>query len=94
MAKLFNVRLDPGRLRKVRRLRDAGIRFSDLVRDAIDAQYDHVSRARVSEDPAAVVANILERHPDPADAPAREYDVHDAQAARRAIRQRPKRGAR
>ena len=90
VAKLFNVRLDPARLRKVRRLRDAGIKFSDVVRDAIDVRYDEVSRAPSATDPGAVIASIFERYPDPPDLPAREYDVHDGRAARRAVLQKLK----
>jgi hypothetical protein len=86
VPKLYNVRLDETRSRKVRRLRESGCTLSDVVRDAIDARYEALGQPGRGVDPAAVVAGILERYPDdPADA-EREYDVHDGVAARRAVR--------
>lgn len=90
-SRLYNVRLDEKRSRKVRKLRESGRTLSDVVRDAIDAQYDAVIHP-TAVDPAAVVARILDRFPDPAGLPARGYDVHDRRSARagigRALRRR------
>lgn len=84
-TRLVNVRLDEERLRKARRLRESGIALSDLVREAIDARFEQVARARTARDARAIIDRIFERHPDPADLPARDYDVHDRAAARKAI---------
>jgi hypothetical protein len=86
MSKLYNVRLDERRSRKVRKLRESGYALSDVVREAIDAKYDALAASGRPVDPAAVVAGILERYPDLPAAPRRSYDVHDSHAARRAVR--------
>ena len=90
---LVNVRLDPERLRKVRKLRQSGIALSDLVREAVDQRY---ASLRASPEPGAVrraLAQILQRHPDdPAPVTPRGYDVADAQQARAAIRRSLRRG--
>ena len=85
MARLVNVRLDEQRLRKAAKLRARGVALSDLVREAIDARYDHVIRCGNREDPGAVLARIFEEWPDPADLEPRGYDVHERQQARAAI---------
>ena len=84
-SKLFNVRLDDKRVRKARRLRESGRNLSDVVREAIDTEYGALVKPTAATDPAGVVAAIIDRFPDPQDLPARDYDVHDAGAARRAI---------
>ena len=38
-SNLINVRLDSERLRKVRKLRERGVRLSDVVREAIDERF-------------------------------------------------------
>lgn len=86
-SRLYNVRLDDKRLRKVRKIREAGRNLSDVVRDAIDTQYDALHRQAGAGDPASVVARILEQFPDPADLPPRDYDVHDRRAAAAGIAQ-------
>ena len=82
--RLVNVRLDAARLRKAQVLRRRGIALSDVVREAIDARYGQLESAPRS-DVTAMVRRIFDEHPDPADLPERGYDVHDRQAARRAI---------
>ena len=85
-SRLTNVRLDEARLRKVRRLRASGIALSDVVREAIDARHDALTRQASRRNAADIVRAILEAHPDPANLKARSYDVHDRAAARGAIR--------
>ena len=93
-SKLVNVRLDPERVRKARRLREDGVSLSDVVREAIDEQYARLG-AQTGRDAARIVGRVFERFPDPPGLPPRPYDVHDRRAARRAIQQRlRKRGAR
>jgi hypothetical protein len=87
-TRLVNVRLDVDRLRKARRLRARGITLSDVVREAIDRQYDALESASPPLDAKAIARRIFEEHPDPPDLPPRGYDVHDARAARAAIRGR------
>ena len=82
--RLVNVRLDAARLRKAQVLRRRGIALSDVVREAIDARYGQLQAAPRS-DVKATVSRIFDEHPDPADLPERDYDVHDRHAARRAI---------
>jgi hypothetical protein len=89
-SRLVNVRLDDARLRKVRRLRDQGVPLADLVREAIDTKYGELA-GPAAEHASDVVRRILEAHPDPDRPPSRDYDVHDRQAARSAIRRRLKR---
>lgn len=93
-TRLVNVRLDADRLRKVKRLRARGVTLSDLVREAIDERYDAVESASAPVDPASLARRILEDHPDPPGLPSRDYDVHDARAARTAIVKRLGRRAR
>lgn len=87
-SRLINVRLDAERLRKAQRLREKGIALSDVVREAIDARYADVTARDERGAAGDILAGILARLPDPPDLPARTYDVHDAGAARRAIRTR------
>ena len=89
--RLINVRLDAERLRKAQRLRDKGIALSDVVREAIDARYGEIAARDERGAAGDIVAGILAKFPDPPDLPAREYDVHDATAARRAVRARARR---
>jgi hypothetical protein len=84
-SRLLNVRLDPDRLRKARRLRAAGVVLSDLVREAIDARFDAIGQPITARGVAAAIAGILERYPDPTGLPASSYDVHVAAAARAAV---------
>jgi hypothetical protein len=83
-SRLVNVRLDADRLRKAQTLRKRGVALSDVVREAIDARYGELQSAP-RHDAQAVIRRIFEEHPDPADLPSRDYDVHDRAAARRGI---------
>ena len=84
---LVNVRLDEGRLRKVRRLRAHGIAMSDVVREAIDARFDALTQVRPTTDAAAILARILVQHPEPTGfKPPAARDVHDRHTAQRLIR--------
>jgi len=87
-ARLVNVRLDADRLRKARRLRARGITLSDVVREAIDRQYDALESAAAPLDAQELARRIFDDHPDPPNLPPRGYDVHDARAARAAMRKR------
>jgi post-segregation antitoxin (ccd killing protein) len=85
-SRLVNVRLDEERLRKARRLRQRGVTLSELVREAIDARFDDLTAVTTAGGGRAIVARLLEEHPDPPDLPPRPYDVHDSREARAAIR--------
>ena len=85
-SRLVNVRLDGARLRKVRRLREDGVVFSDVVRDAIDLRFEELRGRAARRDVSAILARVFEQYPDPPGLRARSYDVHDRRAARRAIR--------
>ena len=87
-SRLINVRLDADRLRKARILRERGVPLSDVVREAIDERYGALRDADSDTDMRLLVSSIFERFPDPADLPARRYDVHDGKAARAAIRRK------
>jgi hypothetical protein len=69
-------------------LRARGVVLSDLVREAIDARVDALEKAAAPGRARALVARMLEQHPDPDDLPPRDYDVHDRRAARAAVRRR------
>ena len=88
---LVNVRLDSDRVRKVRTLRQCGIKLSDLVREAIDARFLRI-RNKSRADVKALIRRIFEQYPDPLSLPPRDYDVHDRRAARQAIVGRLRRG--
>jgi len=90
-SRLVNVRLDEHRVRKARRLRETGIRLSDVVREAIDARFEAVERSVTAPDVSAAIARIHQQYPDPAGLPARSYDVHDRTTSRAAIVRRLKR---
>jgi len=87
-SRLINVRLDEERLRKVQRLRQEGVVLSDLVRAAIDAKYEALSAGDETLDAEELIGRLFAAYPDPAELPARGYDVHDRRAAREAIRRR------
>ena len=84
-SRLVNVRLDERRLKRARKLRAKGITLSDLVRDAIDRQYEQLVKSGDRRDIDAIMTEIYERYPDPSGLHPRDYDVHDRRAARRAI---------
>lgn len=85
-SKLLNVRLDAARLHKAKRLRERGITLSDVVREAIDSRYDELTGQASDRGAVAIVQEILAADPDPDTVRPRTYDVHDAHAARKAIR--------
>ena len=87
-TRLFNVRLDERRFERARRLRAEGIRLSDLVRDAIDRQYEQLVKSSRRRDVDAIMREIYEQYPDPPGLLPRDYDVHDRGEARRAIRRK------
>jgi hypothetical protein len=83
-SRLINVRLDSERFRKAQRLREHGVRLSDVVREAIDDRFLRL-RSEPEPDVKTLIRRIFERYPDPPDLPPRSYDVHDRRAARQAI---------
>jgi hypothetical protein len=87
-SRLVNVRLDESRLKKARRLRAGGIALSDLIREAIDTQYDRLVQSAKERDVEAIMKEIYARYPDPPGLPPRGYDVADRVAARNAIQQK------
>jgi hypothetical protein len=90
-SRLVNVRLDGARLRKVRKLREGGLVFSDVVRDAIDQRFDELRSRTARRDVTAILARVFDQYPDPPGLPARSYDVHDRRSASRAIRRKLRR---
>ncbi len=87
-SQLINVRLDAERARKARTLRERGIRLSDVVREAIDERFLRL-RSEPRADVKTLIERIFEKYPDgPGGLPPRDYDVHDAEAARRSIRRK------
>ena len=92
---LLNVKLKPDDVRMAQALRREGIIISDVVRDAIRAEYQQrigqrASRRRASD----IMADIYTMYPDPPRLPPRRYDVHDARTARRTILTALRRSAR
>jgi hypothetical protein len=90
-SRLVNVRLDTGRLRKARKLREQGVAFSDLVREAIDRRFEELTKPDKPLDVKAIMTRIFERYPDPSNLPPRTYDVQDRKDAREAILQKLRR---
>ena len=81
-GRLVNVRLDEKRLERARKLRARGIVLSDLIREAIDKEYERLSQVSTRRDVEAIMKQIYERYPDPPDLPPREYDVHNRAEAK------------
>ncbi|MBI4475092.1 MAG: hypothetical protein HY646_20665 [Acidobacteria bacterium] len=84
-TRLVNVRLDRQRLERARRLRAKGITLSDLVRDAIDREYQRLVEAARNGNVEEIMNEIYRVYPDPPGMPARDYDVHNSAKARAAI---------
>ena len=84
-TRLVNVRLDEQRIQRARRLRSQGITLSDLVREAIDQRYEQLQQSAKRRDVDVIMNEIYDRHPDPPNLRARNYDVHDRRQARKAI---------
>ena len=84
----MNVRLDERRLERARRLRASGIPLSDLVREAIDRQYEELIKPSTPRDIVGIMKEIYAQFPDPPGPPglpSRGYDIHDRRQARQAI---------
>ena len=62
--------------------------MSDVVRDAIDERFARLGSADAPRDVRTIVTQVLAAYPDPPDLPRRSYDVHDRNAARRAIQRK------
>src|SRR5205809_1573594 len=84
-GRLVNVRLDERRLERARRLRASGIPLSDLVREAIDRQYEELIKPSTPRDIVGIMKEIYTQFPDPPGLPLRGYDIHDRRQARQAI---------
>ena len=84
-GRLVNVRLDERRLERARRLRASGIPLSDLVREAIDRQYEELIKPSTPRDTVGIMKEIYAQFPDPPGLPSRGYDIHDRRQARHAI---------
>ena len=88
---LVNVRLDQQRIERTRKLRAKGITLSDLVRDAIDRQFEQLVQSTKRRDATAIMRDIYERYPDSSHLEERSYDVHDRTEAASAIVRRLRR---
>jgi hypothetical protein len=84
-SRLVNVRLDEKRLERARRLRANGIALSDVVREAIDRQYEQLVESSSRRNVEDMMKQIYEQYPDSPGLPPRDYDVHDRSEARTAI---------
>jgi hypothetical protein len=84
---LLNVRLSPDDARRAAELRKAGIQISEVVREAIRAEYVRrcSERAGGGHRPSLLVRAILEALPDPADMPSPAVDPADRHAVRHHI---------
>jgi hypothetical protein len=83
---LLNVRLSSDDARRAAALRKAGIRISDVVREAIRTEYLRRRSVKPGERrPSLIVLEILEALPDSADTPRRTLDATDRHAVRRHI---------
>jgi hypothetical protein len=65
------------RLDKARSLRAHGIILSDLVREAIDREYEEVMKSSKHRSVRAITQEIYEQYPDRDHVVPRKYDVHD-----------------
>jgi hypothetical protein len=83
---LLNVRLSPDDARRAAELRKAGIQISDVVREAIRAEYVRMRPATGGKRRASrIVEEILEALPDTPDVPRVAVDATDRHAVRRHI---------
>ena len=83
---LINVRLSPDDARRAAALRKAGIQISDVVREAIRAEYLRTRSVQAGKRrPSLIMKEILASLPDPEDMPARSVDPTDRHAVRRHI---------
>ena len=80
------MRLSPDDARRAAELREEGIQISDVVREAIRAEYLRRRPGRPDKRrPSLIVKEILAALPDPAETPARAVDPADRRAVRRHI---------
>ena len=84
-SRLINVSPDERRLERARLLRANGIALSDLVRDAIDRQYEHLVQSSKQRDAGTIMKEIYQRYPDPPGLQQRDYDVHNRHEAKSGI---------
>jgi hypothetical protein len=82
---LLNVRLSPDDARRAAALRKAGIQISEVVREAIRAEYRRRGANAGVRRPSLIVKTILEALPDPPDMPRRTVDTTDRRAVQRHI---------
>ncbi|MGO8996656.1 MAG: hypothetical protein ACLQVI_25355 [Polyangiaceae bacterium] len=84
---LLNVRLSPDDARRAAELREEGVQISDVVREAIRAEYLRRRPGRPgNRRPSNIVKEILAALPDPAETPLpRVVDPADRHAVRRHI---------
>jgi hypothetical protein len=84
---LLNVRLSPDDARRAAELREEGVQISDVVREAIRAEYLRRRPGRPgNRRPSLIVKEILAALPDPAETPPpRVVDPADRHAVRRHI---------
>jgi hypothetical protein len=54
-----------------------------VVREAIDRQYEQLANSARGHDAEAIIKEIHEEYPDPAGLPPRRYDVHKGGQARK-----------
>ena len=83
---LLNVRLSPDDARRAAALREDGIQISDVVREAIRAEYLRRRPGKLGRRrPSLLVKEILAALPDPAAIPSPAVDTTDSRAVRRRI---------
>jgi hypothetical protein len=83
---LLNVRLSPDDARRAAELRKAGVQISDVVREAIRAEYLRMRSALGGKRrPSRIVGEILDALPDTPDVPRVVVDTSDRHAVRRHI---------
>lgn len=83
---LINVRLGKADEEAVKVLKEARVELSSVIRAALRREAERV-RARTPRKTEALVDEIFAEFPEPVDAPARSFDVHDRQAFADAARE-------
>lgn len=83
---LINVRLSVDDARRAAALRDAGVQVSDVVREAIRAEYlRRRPQALEAGRPSAIVTAILDELPDETEGADERVDTRDRRAVRRQV---------
>ncbi len=90
-TKLINVRLDADRQRKANALQKNGMAISELVREAIDAKFEALSKSGRPADAKAWFDELDRNYPVEHLKSPRKYSVHNRLEAASAIRQAMKR---